>query len=300
MGVGGRTARRAPRGGKRSELTGRHGSGGGKSRGPARGRRGTSALGACVAPVLAVAVLVTAAAAGLGPAWAGAGATAPVRPGALGAAAMAGTERYCTGYETTFHGEWKGGEAGESAAGAPVPFRIGVNAGGEGCYAQLNVMTPPGVAPYELPRFGAKVRSAGAWTLRYRETVLEVDARIGTVVRREGGEVARTGVLRAGVPAVEDLPPPSARQRKRWYGAWRGRLPGVPSPVGLRLAAAEAGGVKGRISALLMKKTFAGRFHGEMLVFRWRNRHVGLIMEPDGDTLVYHDYKGRVSRFRRR
>lgn len=296
-------------------MTGRHGNGGGKGRSRGRGggrgrdRRGASILGVCVgvcvAPVLAVAVLVAAAVAGLGPAWAGgAGATAPVRPGALGAAAMAGTERYCTGYETTFHGEWKGGEAGEageSAAGAPVPFRIGVNAGGEGCYAQLNVMTPPGVAPYELPRFGAKARGADAWTLRYRETVLEVDAGSGSVVRREGGEVARTGVLRAGAPAVEDLPPPpSARQRKRWYGRWRGSFPGVPSPVGLHFAAAEAGGVKGRISALLMAKTFTGRFHGEMLVFRWRNRHVGLIMEPDGDTLVYHDYKGRVSRFRRR
>ena len=50
---------------------------------------------------------------------------------------------------------------------------------------------------------------------------------------------------------------------------------------------------------LLMAKTFTGEFHGEMLVFRWKNRHVGLLMEPDGDTLVYTDYKGRVSRFRR-
>ena len=49
-----------------------------------------------------------------------------------------------------------------------------------------------------------------------------------------------------------------------------------------------------------MAKTFTGRFHGEMLVFRWRNRHVGLHMEPDGDTLVYNDYKGRVFRFRRK
>ena len=47
---------------------------------------------------------------------------------------------------------------------------------------------------------------------------------------------------------------------------------------------------------LLMVKNFTGRFHGEMLVFRWKNRHVGLLMEPDGDTVVY---KGRVSRFRR-
>ena len=50
---------------------------------------------------------------------------------------------------------------------------------------------------------------------------------------------------------------------------------------------------------LLMAKNFTGRFHGEMLVFRWENRHVGLRMEPDGDVLVYTDDKGRVSRFRR-
>ena len=36
-----------------------------------------------------------------------------------------------------------------------------------------------------------------------------------------------------------------------------------------------------------------------MLVFRWRNRYVGLVMDPEGDVLVYTDYKGRVSRFRR-
>ena len=37
-----------------------------------------------------------------------------------------------------------------------------------------------------------------------------------------------------------------------------------------------------------------------MLVFRWRNRHVGLVMEPGGDVLTYHDYKGRTFHFRRR
>ena len=50
---------------------------------------------------------------------------------------------------------------------------------------------------------------------------------------------------------------------------------------------------------LLMSEAFTGRFHGEMLVFQWKNRHVGLVMETDGDTVVYHDYRGRVSRFRR-
>ena len=61
-----------------------------------------------------------------------------------------------------------------------------------------------------------------------------------------------------------------------------------------------ARGVQGRISSLPMAKTFTGRFHGEMPVFRWRNRHVGPVMDPEGDALVYTDYRGRVSRFRRR
>ena len=183
----------------------------------------------------------------------------------------------------------------------PVLFRIGVNADGEGCYAQLNVKTPPGVAPYELPRFGARARDGDAWTLRYRETVLEIDAGSGTVVRREGGDSARTGVLLARAPAVggPPPPPPSAPRRERWYGRWQGRFPGVSFPIHLRFAASEAGRVQGRISSLLMAKTFTGRFHGEMLVFRWRNRHVGLVMDAGSDALVYTDYKGRVSRFDR-
>ena len=213
------------------------------------------------------------------------------------AAAMAGTERYCAGYETTLHGEWEGGEGRDGAA---VLFRIGVNAGGEGCYAQLNVKTPPGVAPYELPRFGAEARGGGAWTLRYRETILEIDTGRGTAVRREGGSPARTGVLLAAAPAVEGPPPPpSAPWRERWYGKWQGHFPGISVPISLRLAAAEAGQVQGRISSLLMAMSFTGRFHGEMLVFRWRNRHVGLVMDPGSDALVYTDYRGRVSRFHR-
>ena len=50
---------------------------------------------------------------------------------------------------------------------------------------------------------------------------------------------------------------------------------------------------------LAMADSFTGRFHGEMLVFRWKNRHVGLVMEPAGDAVVYNDYKGREFRFRR-
>ena len=42
----------------------------------------------------------------------------------------------------------------------------------------------------------------------------------------------------------------------------------------------------------LMKKTFTGRFHGEMLVFRWRNRHVGLLMEPGGRNARLHRLQG--------
>ena len=53
---------------------------------------------------------------------------------------MAGTEQYCMGYERTFHGKWAAGDAGVSDP--PVLFRIGANADGGGCYAQLNVMTP--------------------------------------------------------------------------------------------------------------------------------------------------------------
>ena len=214
---------------------------------------------------------------------------------------MAGTEHYCTGYERTFHGEWETG-ADRAVAGPPVLFRIGAGPRGAGCYAQLNVRTPPGVAPYELPRFRAKAREEGtAWMLRHREIVLEFDARkSGTVVRREGGNVVRRGVLLPEPPPVREyLPPPSAERRARWYGTWRGRFPGAPFRVTLRFNESGAGEVIGRISMLLMSEHFAGRFRGEMLVFQWKNRHVGLVMEPDGNTVVYHDYRGRVSRFRR-
>ena len=271
-----------------------------------RGRSGAVALGARAAPILA------AAAVGLGPGWfeaAGARAPAapevPAQPVVLETAAMAGTERYCAGYDTTFHGVWRAGDAAEAgegvAGGPPVLFRIGVNDNGAACYAQLNVQTPPGVAPYELRRFRAEPREGGGWTLRNRAIVLEIDAGTGRVVRREGRNATRTGALLARPPAVGDPPPPpSARQRERWYGWWRGRFPGAPFPVALRLSdSGKEDRVQGHISMLLMVKNFTGRFHGEMLVFRWKNRHVGLLMEPDGDTVVYNDYKGRVSRFRR-
>ena len=242
---------------------------------------------------------------------AAAGALAPPLPGVAGAAdpadgpaeatALAGTEDYCTGYERTFHGVWSGG--GEEETGArPVLFRIGVNAArGEGCYAQLNVMSPLGVAPYELPRFRAEAGGDGAWTLRYRDIVLEIDPAGGRAVRRAGSAPPRSGALLARPPRVGDAPPLApARQRARWYGKWRGRLSGVPFRVTLRFSDAGGGRVHGRISSLLMNQAFTGRFHGEMLVFRWRNRHVGLVMEPGGHALVYNDYKGRTYRFRRR
>ena len=288
-----------------------------------RGGPGAGALGVRFAPVLAAAV------AGLGSAWAAASGTASVDPPTSmpfpapaslpvpvplpvpkplpvpmpedKAKAMAGTERYCVGYERTFHGEWETGRD-RAVAGPPVLFRIGANSRGAGCYAQLNVRTPPGVAPYELPRFRAKAREGGtAWILRYREIVLEFDTKSGTVARRESGNVVRNGILFAGPPAVgEPPPPPPLRQRQRWYGRWRGRISGLPFPVTLSFSSAERGRVRGRISMLLMAENFTGRFHGEMLVFRWRNRHVGLHMEHGGDTLVYNDYRGRVFRFRRR
>lgn len=260
----------------------------------------TTARGARVAPVLVAALEV-----GFAAACHRAAAEVPALPVALDEVAMSGTERYCTGYDTTFHGVWEAGEAGEAeAAGAgaapPLLFRIGLNAGGEGCYAQLNVRTPPGVAPYELPRFRARAREGGGWTLRYRAFVFEIDLGSGRVFRREGGSVVRSGLLLPGPPPVgEPLPPPSAARRARWYGTWRGRFPGVPFRVTLRFDESLAGEFIGRISMLVMSQTFTGRFHGDMLVFQWKNRHVGLVMEPDGDTLVYNDYRGRAARFRR-
>lgn len=213
--------------------------------------------------------------------------------------ALPDTQRYCAGYETTFHGEWPKGEDG--TAESPVLFRIGVNAGGKGCYAQLNVKTPPGIAPYELPRFQVEAGDGGEWTLRYRSFVFTVDPGRGTAVRIRGGEADQIGTLLEQPPPVREmLPAPSAERRSRWYGKWGGRISRQPFPVTLQFAESSSGEVEGRISMLLKKRDFIGRFHGEMLMFRWKNRHVGLVMEPDGDTLVYNDYRGRVYRFRRR
>ena len=161
------------------------------------------------------------------------------------AVAMADTEEYCTGYERTFHGEWSDG-AGGADGGRPVLFRIGVDSGGTGCYAQLNVITPLGVAPYELRRFRAEAGGDGAWTLRYRDTVLEIDSATGTAVRRKGDETPQPGTLLAHAPAVGDSPPaPPAKEQARWYGKWRGRLSEVPFRVTLRFTESGSGTVKG-------------------------------------------------------
>ena len=178
------------------------------------------------ARVRLVPVIVAVGVVGLPPNSAAVGAATAKEGVAVEAAvAMADTDEYCTGYERTFHGEWSDGAGG----GRPVLFRIGVDSGGTGCYAQLNVMTPPGVAPYELRRFRVEASGDGAWTLRYRDTVLEIDSATGTAVRRKGDEAPQPGALLAHAPAVGDSPPAlSAKERVRWYGKWRGRLSEVP------------------------------------------------------------------------
>ena len=235
---------------------------------------------------------------GLGLTWA-VGAHAGLMETASPVRALTGTEAYCSGYETTFHGEWRD-ESGKELA-SPVLFRIGVNDNRRGCYAQLNILRPSGIAPYELPRFRATVEHDGSRTLRYQDRVLEIDPREGTAVSSKGKSVFRVGVLLDRPPEVEEIPPPPpARQRERWYGKWRGRFPGLPARVTLRFSPAGADRVMGRASMLLLRESFIGYFHGDMLIFQWRNRHVGLLMEPDGDEFVYTDYKWRVFRFRRR
>ena len=244
--------------------------------------------------------LLLAAAAGAGPGFAarGAGAAAPPRAIGPAAAAMAGAERYCTRYEHTFHGAWTPDEQ----EGAPVLFRVGANTGADrrGCYAQLNVMADRGIAPYELPRFRVE-KKGGVWTLRYRTISVTLDPERGTAVHRQGEGPPRTGRLLARPPPIGSVPPaPPARRMERWYGRWRGRFAGLPFPVTLRFSGAGTNEVEGRISGLLMSRSFKGRFHGEMLVFRWRNRHVGLVMEEDGDSLVHVNYRGQAYRFHRR
>ena len=186
-------------------MTGRRG-GGGRER--PRAASPSARLASIILAVTAAGLVP----AGLVPAGLAADSKAPVQPVVPEAAAMAGTEDYCTGYGRTFHGEWEAGEGGDGAGGAPaVLFRIGVSGDGSACYAQLNARTPPGVAPYEFPRFGATATGGSAWTLRYRNTVLEIDAGNGTAVRREGGNVARSGVLRARAPGRRRFPAATPR-----------------------------------------------------------------------------------------
>ena len=256
---------------------------------------------------LAAAALASLIAVTCGPAGAGHGsaASAASTAGPSGASppavrAMRGTGRYCAGYERTFHGAWTSG----GGLGAPVPFRVGAAAEGRGCYAQLDLMAPPGVAPFELPRFRAGVKDR-VWTLRYRTIVVTLDPGRGTAAYRQGNDPPFTGVLLARPPPVRDAraaPSAPAMWRERWYGRWRGRFAGVPFPVTLRLSPSDPDPteVRGRASAAFFGRTFIGRFHGRTLIFRWRNRHVGLTMEPGGDALVHVDYRGRVYRFRRR
>ncbi len=242
---------------------------------------------------------VTAAAA---PALALAGLAASVPSSPAGAveapAIMAGAERYCEGYEETFDGVWTSG------AGAPVPFRVGVappGAEARACYAQLNVDEARRIAPYELRRYEASRGPGGVvWTLRYRHFEVEIDPARGTAAHRRGEAEAETGVLLPVPPPVAPAPPaPSPDRAERWYGKWKGRFPGVPFPVTLRLSESGPGEVGGELSVPLLSRSFAGRFHGGMLVFPWKNRHIGFSLEPDGGTLVHVSYKGEVFRLRR-
>ena len=249
--------------------------------------------------ICALALVLAASGAGSGFAAGDAGAAAPPRTDGPGATVMAGAERYCTGYEHTFHGAW----TPEGRKGAPILFRVGANtgAGGRGCYAQLNVMEGRGIAPYELPRFRVETGDGGVWTLRYRDLHVVLDTGRRTAVHRQGGGPPRAGRLLDRPPPVGNVPPaPPARRMERWSGRWRGRFASLPFPVTLRFSGAGANEVQGRISALLWARSFTGRFHGEMLVFRWRNRHVGLVMEEDGNSLVHVNYRGKVFRFHRR
>lgn len=213
-------------------------------------------------------------------------------------AAIIGTERYCTGYEHTFHGEW----TDENPESAPLPFRVGANtdADDRGCYAQLGVMGGRNIAPYELARFRV-VAGNGVWTLSYRAIRVILDTERRTAVHRQGERPPRTGRLLAQPPPVGSIPPaPPVRRMELWYGRWRGRFARLPFPVTLRFSGAGTNEVKGRVSGLLTSRSFTGWFHGEMLIFRWRNRHVGLVMEEGGDSLVHVNYRGQVFRFHRR
>lgn len=236
------------------------------------------------------------------PALALAGLAASVPPPAAGAVEapgiMAGAERYCDGYEKTFDGMWTSG------AGAPVPFRVGVgpsDAEARACYAQLNVDEARRIAPYELRRYQASPGPGGVWTLRYRRFEVEIDPARGTAAHRRGEADAETGVLLPAPPPVAPAPPPLSPDRAEpWYGEWKGRFPGVPVPVTLRLSESGPGRVGGELSALFVgSRSFTGRFHGGMLVFPWKNRYVGFSLEPGGEALVHVSYRGEVFRFRR-
>lgn len=235
------------------------------------------------------------------PALALAGLAASVPPPAAGAVEapgiMAGAERYCDGYEKTFDGMWTSG------AGAPVPFRVGVgpsDAEARACYAQLNVDEARRIAPYELRRYQASPGPGGVWTLRYRHFEVEIDPARRTAAHRRGQDDAETGVLLSAPPPVAPAPPaPSPDRARRWYGKWKGRFPGVPLPVTLRLSESGPGEVGGELSVPLLSREFAGRFHGGMLVFPWKNRYIGFSLEPDGGALVHVSYKGETFRLRR-
>ena len=151
-----------------------------------------------------------------------------------------------------------------------------------------------------FPAFGPKRETApGPFTteISFWTSIPDTERPFAVRVRAHRGPACCSRGPLPSVMSGRSLP------RGRWSvgtGSGGGRFANLPFPVTLQISGSGASQVQGKISALLMAQSFTGRFHGEMLIFRWRNRHVGLLMEPGGDTLVHINYEGKVFQFHRR